>query len=199
MNRAAQLARGSATALVALFLAAFSHGVSGGEAPGGVGLALAGIVALAASVAFVGRRSTPMGTTLAVIVSQGAFHLLFGVGAGAPTGSFVESGAGHHQTVTFVAAAASASHPHTEIAMLGGHALAAALTVVYLLAVEQAAWRAIGTAARRFVLRLSSHLRPVALPLPGSRPIEAPAPRLRSRLRFTAFRYRGPPFLLVSA
>ncbi|KRC61221.1 hypothetical protein ASE14_09890 [Agromyces sp. Root81] len=202
MNRAAQLARGSATAVVALFLAAFSHGVAGGEAPGGVGLVLAGIVALGASVAFVGRRATPLRTTLAVIVSQGTFHLLFGVGAGASTGSFVASGDGHHQTVAFVdgAAAATAGHVHADTAMLLGHALAAVATIVYLLAVEQAAWRAVAAAARRFVLRLTSPVPPLALPLAAvRRPASTRVPQLRSRLRFTALGSRGPPLLLASA
>ncbi len=208
MNRAAQLARGSATAVVALFLAAFSHGVAAGEAPGGLGLLLAGIVALAASVAFVGRRSTPLRTTLAVIVSQGAFHLLFGVGAGASTGSFVVSGGGHHQTVSFadggVAAtaaggAAPAGHLHADTAMLIGHAIAAVATIVFLLAFEQAAWRAVTTVARRFALRLTAPVPQLALLPPVVRRITSTnAPRLRSRLRFTALGSRGPPFALAS-
>ncbi|MBM7832864.1 hypothetical protein JOE59_003569 [Agromyces cerinus] len=209
MNRAAQLARGSATAVVALFLAAFSHGIAAGEAPGAVGLVLAGIVALAASVAFVGRRSTPLRTTLAVIVSQGAFHLLFGVGAGAgaSSGSFVVSGtAGHHQAVAFVdgaagaAGAAPAGHVHADTAMLVGHALAAVATIVYLLAVEQAAWRTLTAAARRFVLRLTEPVPSLALLVPVVRRVLATrVPQLRSRLRFTALGSRGPPLVLASA
>ncbi|SIN86919.1 hypothetical protein [Agromyces cerinus] len=203
MNRAAQLARGSATALVALFLAAFSHGVAAGEAPGGVGLVLAGIVALGASVALVGRRTTAVRTTLAVIVSQGAFHLLFGVGAGASSGSFVVNGGGHHQqTVAFVdgGAAAPVGHVHADTAMLIGHALAAVATIVYLLAVEQVAWRTLTAAARRFVLRLTAPVPPLALLVPVvRRALATCVPRLRSRLRFTALGSRGPPLLLASA
>ncbi|MFB9308448.1 hypothetical protein BJY17_002085 [Agromyces hippuratus] len=206
MNRAAQLARGSATAVVALFLAAFSHGVAAGEAPGAVGLVLAGIVALGASVAFVGRRSTPLRTTLAVIVSQGAFHLLFGVGAGASSGSFVVSGGGHHQAVAFVDGAAGAAgtaptgHVHADTAMLVGHALAAVATIVYLLAVEQAAWRTLTTAARRFALRLTEPVPSLAQLVPGVRRVVATrVPQLRSRLRFTALGSRGPPLALASA
>ncbi|MFE6965338.1 hypothetical protein ACFVAJ_09505 [Agromyces sp. NPDC057679] len=207
MNRATQLARGAATASVALFLAAFSHGVAGGEAPGGVGLALAGIVALGASVAFVGRRSSPVRTALAVLVSQGAFHLLFGVGAGTGTGQFVVSGHGHHETVSFVdagaAAASSAVHAgHGDTAMLAGHVLAAALTIVYLLVIERAAWSALAAATRRFVLVLSGR---AAEPVPVAAPSRllglgaSAQPRLRSRLRFAALRYRGPPSLLAFA
>lgn len=202
MNRAAQLARGSATAVVALFLAAFSHGVAAGEAPGGVGLLLAGIVALGASVAFVGRRATPLRTTLAVIVSQGAFHLLFGVGAGASSGSFVVSGDGHHQAMAFVdgGGAAAVGHVHADTAMLLGHALAAVATIFYLLAVEQAAWRTLTATARRFVLRLTApvpQLAPLATVVRRVSP--ARVPRLRSRLRFTTLGSRGPPLLLASA
>ncbi|RXZ47429.1 hypothetical protein ESP57_12745 [Agromyces fucosus] len=210
MNRAAQLARGSATAVVALFLAAFSHGVAAGEAPGGLGLLLAGIVALAASVAFVGRRSTPLRTTLAVIVSQGAFHLLFGVGAGASTGSLVVRGGGHHEAVVFVdggavagaaeGAGAPAGHLHADTAMLIGHAVAAVATIVFLLAFERAAWRAVTSAARRFALRLTAPVPQLALlPLVVRRVASTNAPRLRSRLRFTALGSRGPPFARASA
>ncbi|WP_232331324.1 hypothetical protein [Agromyces laixinhei] len=201
MNRATQLARGSATAVVALFLAAFSHGVAAGEAPGGVGLAMAGIVALGASVVFVGRRATPLRTSLAVIVSQGAFHVLFGVGAGAATGSFVVGGNGHHEAVAFVGGggAAPVGHAHADTAMLLGHALAAAATIVYLLAVERAAWRAVAAVARRFVLRLTAPVPPLAQLLPDvRRAAAAPVPTLRSRLLFTALGSRGPPFLLAS-
>lgn len=213
MNRATQLARGTATASVALFLAAFSHGVAGGEAPGGVGLALAGIIALGASTAFIGRRTSPVRTALAVLVSQGAFHLLFGVGAGQGTGSFVVSGAGHHQTVSFVDAAAGAGgaaaqsahagHAFAEFgdaAMFAGHALAAALTIVYLLAVERVAWAALAAATRRFVLVLSGRAAEPAVVAarPGLARLDAFAPpRLRSRLRFAALRYRGPPSFLA--
>jgi hypothetical protein len=213
VNRAAQLARGSGTAAVALFLAAFSHGVAAGEAPGWIGLLLAGLVALGASVAFVGRRFTPLRTTLAVIVSQGAFHLLFGVGAGASAGSFVVGG--HHQAVAFVAggavgsgavggavvggAAAPVGHLHADTAMLIGHALAAAATIVYLLAIERAAWRAVTAAARRFALRLTAPVPQLALLPPVVRPVASMrAPRLRSRLRFTALGSRGPPLAVAS-
>jgi hypothetical protein len=217
VNRAAQLARGSATAVVALFLAAFSHGVAAGEAPGGVGLLLAGLVAFGASVAFVGRRFTPLRTTLAVIVSQGALHLLFGVGAGvgagASAGSFV--GGGHHQAMAFGdgaavgggavggaavgGAAAPVGHLHADAAMLIGHALAAAATIVYLLAIERAAWRAVTAAARRFALRLTASVPRLALLPPAVRPVASMrAPRLRSRLRFTALGSRGPPLAVAS-
>ncbi|MFB9641152.1 hypothetical protein [Agromyces lapidis] len=206
MNRATQLARGAATASVALFLAAFSHGVAGGEAPGGVGLALAGIVALGASVAFVGRRTSPVRTALAVLVSQGAFHLLFGVGAGPSTGQFVVSGHGHHGTVSFVdasgAAASSAHAGHGETAMLAGHVLAAALTIVYLLVIERVTWSALAAATRRFVLVLSGRAGepvPVVAPLRLLGLDAQVPPRLRSRLRFAALRYRGPPALLAFA
>lgn len=202
MNRATQLARGAATAAVAVLLAGFSHGFAGGEAPGGAGLALAALVALAASVALVGRRATPVRTALAVVVSQAAFHLLFGVGAGTSTGSFVVSGGVHHSTVAFIDAAGSTGdHGHTDGAMLIGHAIAAAVTIVYLVAVERAAWRAVGAATRRLVLRLTASnvlLVDVALPLVRGT-IGSRAPRLRSRLRFTAFGYRGPPALFASA
>ncbi|MBT2517881.1 hypothetical protein J7E29_10585 [Streptomyces sp. ISL-90] len=199
MNRATQLARGAATASVALFLAALSHGIAGREAPGGVGLVLAGLVALAASVAFVGRRSTPVRTALAVVVSQGAFHLLFGVGAGSGP-RLVVSGTGHHQAVTALEGTATAHATHTDAPMLVGHAIAAVLTIVYLLAIEAAAWRSLATAVRRFVVRLTRGIARVPAPLVVARSV-APArhARPRERLLLPGLRYRGPPALLASA
>ena len=207
MTRAAQLARGAATASVAVVLAAFSHGIAGREAPGAVGLALAAVVALGASVALVGRRSTPVRTAVAVIVSQGAFHLLFGVGA-ASSGALVVTGAGHHPSLAFVEGVAAVAgqgqtqgHPgHTDAAMLLGHAIAAALTIVYLLAFERAVWLALGAAARRLVLRLTTTTEPVAMTaaVPAHRP-GTTRPGLRGRLLFAELRYRGPPFALASA
>lgn len=198
MNRATQLARGAATASVALFLAAFSHGIAGGEAPGSVGLALAAIIALAASVAFIGRRATPVRTTLAVVAGQGAFHVLFGVGSGPASGQFVPSGGGHHGTMAFVETAGAASipgHAAHGAAMLIGHALAAVVTIVYLLVFERTAWAALATATRRFVLVLTGRAgEPVAVVVaPEPRRASLAPPALRSRLRFAALRYRGPP------
>lgn len=216
MTRAAQLVRGASTAAVAVALAGFSHGIAGREAPGGVGLVLAAMVALAASVAFVGRRSTPLRTTLAVIVSQGAFHLLFGIGAGEPA-ILATSGGGHaghaghsghaaHAGHTGVAAivdgaGTAVAHPdHSLTAMLVGHAIAGALTVLYLLAVERAAWRAAGSAARRFVLRLTGATLPAPSPLRSELRLAATVTHrpLHARLLFTALRDRGPPSLVCS-
>lgn len=200
MNRATQLARGATTAAIALFLAAFSHGVAAGEAPGGVGLVFASLVALAASVAFVGRRTTPIRVALAVTVSQGAFHLLFGVGAG--SGGLVVSGTGHHQVVTIAegAAPAAAHAAHADVAMLAAHALAAVLTIVYLLAAEGVVWRALAGTARRFVGRLTGAvtLAPAVVTVPGPA-IDAAPVRPRSRLLNSGLRYRGPPARLAFA
>ncbi|MEV1129048.1 hypothetical protein [Agromyces sp. NPDC049794] len=200
VNRATQLARGATTAAIALFLAAFSHGVAAGEAPGGVGLVFASLVALAASVALIGRRTTPVRVALAVIVSQGAFHLLFGVGAGSG-GSLVVSGTGHHQVVTIADGAATAAHSeHADVAMLAAHALAAVLTIVYLLAAEGVVWRALAGSARRLVVRLTGAvaLAPVVVTVPGPA-VDATPALPRSRLLNSALRYRGPPARLAFA
>lgn len=199
MNRATQLARGAATATVALFLAALSHGIAGREAPGGVGLALAAIVALAASVAFVGRRSTPVRTALAVVASQGAFHVLFGVGA-AGGARLVMSSTDHHHAVTVIEGTATAHAAHTDAPMLVGHAIAAVLTIVYLLALEAAVWRSLAIAVRRFVVQLTTVIPPAPAPLVVPRAV-APAghARPRERLLLPGLRYRGPPALLASA
>lgn len=204
MTRAAQLVRGASAAAIAVALAGFSHGIAGREAPGAVGLVLAGVVALAASVALIGRRSTPLRTTIAVLVSQGAFHLLFGVGAGGQAASVTIGArpgghAGHAGVVAVVDGAGPvvAHADHDLAAMLVGHAIAGALTVLYLLAVERAAWQAARTAARRFVLRMTGANLPVPHPVRSTRGWVLLCVRrlLRTCLLLAALRYRGPPAL----
>lgn len=195
MNRATQLARGATTAAIALFLAAFSHGIAAGEAPGGVGLVFAALVALAASVAFVGRRVTPIRVALAVIVSQGAFHLLFGLGAGG--GDLVVSGTGHHQVVTVVegTAPASAHAAHSDVVMLIAHALAAVLTIAYLLAAEAAVWRALMRSTRRLVSRLTGAIPTPVVVTVSLSAFDATPVLPRSRLFDSGLHSRGPPVL----
>jgi len=208
VNRATQLARGAAAAAVALFLAAFSHGAAAGEAPGGPGLALSAFVALAVSVALVGRRSSPLRVVLATAASQLVFHLLFSVGAGAGgAGALLRvSGDAHHPSVTVLpdAAAGSAAsstavvgHGHTDAAMLLGHVLAWLATVAYLLAVEAAAWRALRRAARAVLVRAVDEASALAaIPVPAGplvRPLARDRARLRGRQLVAQLRHRGPP------
>lgn len=207
MNRATQLARGAATASVALLLAAFSHGVAAGEAPGWAGLALSGVLALAASVAFVGRRSGVLRTALAVGASQLGFHLLFSVGTG--DGSLLRmSGEGHHRTVAVVdgvlgvdAGAAAPVHVHGDVAMLLGHVLAGLATVVYLLAVEAAVWRTLARAIDGFVRSIARDPLPAVtvVAIATSVPEAVERARLRGCPLLAQLRHRGPPLLLVSA
>jgi len=214
VNRATQLARGAAAAAVALFLAAFSHGVAAGEAPGWPGFALAVFVALVVSVALVGRRSSPVRVVLATAASQLVFHLLFSVGAGGGGGALLRvSGDAHHPTVTVLpdasgvapapggavagTAAAAAGHGHTDAAMLAGHLLAWLVTVAYLLAVEAAAWRALRRAARAVLARVVGEASALAaVPAPAG-PLVQPRARDRARLRgrqlIAQLRHRGPP------
>ncbi|GAA2445025.1 hypothetical protein [Agromyces soli] len=205
MNRATQLARGAAAAAVALFLAAFSHGAAAGEAPGGPGLALSAFVALAVSVALVGRRSSPLRVVLATAASQLVFHLLFSVGAGAGgAGALLRvSGDAHHPTVTALPDASGATaapllgHGHTDAAMLLGHVLAWLATVAYLLAVEAAAWRALRRTARAVLVRAVDEASALAaIPVPAGplvRPLARDRARLRGRQLVAQLRHRGPP------
>lgn len=207
MNRATQLARGAAAAAVALFLAAFSHGVAAGEAPGWPGLALSAFVALAVSVALVGRRSSPLRVVLSTAASQLVFHLLFSVGAGAGGGALLRvSGDAHHPTVTMLPDASAGSlasgaavvgHGHTDAAMLLGHVLAWLATVAYLLAVEAAAWRALRRAAQAVLVRAVDEASALAaVPVPAGplvRPLARDRARLRGRQLLAQLRHRGPP------
>ncbi|UFS57826.1 hypothetical protein [Subtercola endophyticus] len=81
-SRAARTLRGLTAAGVAVFVAALSHALGGGEAPGGIGVVLALAFSAVVCVALAGKTLSLVRLSLAVGFSQLAFHLLFSIGAG---------------------------------------------------------------------------------------------------------------------
>ncbi|MCU1481117.1 MAG: hypothetical protein JWQ19_1903 [Subtercola sp.] len=94
-SRAARTLRGLTAAGVAVFVAALSHALGGGDAPGGIGVVLALAFSAVVCVALAGRTLSLVRLSLAVGFSQLAFHLLFSVGGGgASTAAGAGAGAG---------------------------------------------------------------------------------------------------------
>ncbi|MET4637626.1 hypothetical protein [Mycetocola sp. 2940] len=187
--RRTRVVRGVLAAAVATFAAAFSHGVASGEAPSVLALAVASVLALTFCVALAGR-SSPLRLTLAVVVSQAAFHALF---AALPVTTGTATQAAHHGMISLTTDAVTHAHASTDVGMWLGHAAAAVVTVVSLLHGERVI-SAIGATLGLAFLALITAIaaRPVATPgapVPAWLPPSAVSTAL---LPFSANR-RGPP------
>lgn len=144
-TRAERFARGWLTAGVSTLVAAFSHVAGGGMQPGVLGVVLALAVAVPVSIALAGKHLSTARLTVAVALSQVAFHLLFSLGAEGGVGASAEGG--HHSALVISTVAdGSASGAVGGAMVMGGptmwlaHALAAVITIVALRRGEGAAW-----------------------------------------------------------
>ncbi|MFB2557213.1 hypothetical protein [Herbiconiux liangxiaofengii] len=141
-SRTTRVVRGLSAAAVAVFLAAFSHVVAGGGAPGQAGAALALAFSALVCIGLSGRTLSVPRLAGAVLISQFAFHLLFEVGSG--EGSGLTVAVQHHQghsLTTLVPDAVTgsadqlatvASHSHLAGLMWISHAVAAVVTIALL-------------------------------------------------------------------
>lgn len=200
--RGLRLVRGWTGAVVATSLAAGSHFLAGGNAPGLplllLALALSGLVC----TALTGRGLSLWRLSAGVALSQGLFHWLFS-GSAAPHGSGAPAG-GHGAHSPGLEPAAGTILPsaadHTSPLMWVGHAAAAVLTVAALGHGEAAVVRLV-QAVRLHVtafhpLFLPLPVRPAPAALPANRPVR-PLRNLGAPL--LVMRHRGPPLLpLVS-
>ncbi|KDP91386.1 MULTISPECIES: hypothetical protein [Clavibacter] len=176
-TRGVRVARGVVTSGVAILVAAVSHMAGGGEAPGVVGVVIAAAFALPVSTFLAGRTISVLRLAIAVAFSQGAFHLLFSVGA-ATTASTRMVG-GHHgmggSVLTTVAGGgtetAAMAGMHHGPGMWAAHVLAAAVTCVALRFGERAFWDLVALARTALVVVLHA----VAL-------LASPAGELRHRV-----------------
>jgi len=203
-SRWGRFVRGWLTASFAVFVAALSHVVAGGAAPGPVSLALALAFSGMACVALAGKTLSVLRTTFSVAFSQIVFHVLFGLGAGGAT-SLVMTGSGHHAPVTMTPGAvaavdsmgmAAAGAAGVDAWMWAAHGAAAVLTILALHQGEKAFWFLVDLAASGLavVLRWGGDLVPVAVRVPRAPVVAAddfvptPVDLLRSSLT-----RRGPP------
>jgi len=199
--RAQRLARGWIVGLVATTVAAVSHTLAGGYQPGVLSFGTALVFAGLLGTLVIGRRPSLPRLSLAVGLSQLAFHLLFSLlGSGGSRGSASESGMPGMSDMSPAAVPAPAvmnGHDHfADPGMWIAHTVAAVLTILFLRRAEQAVWTMLMRLGRVLATRLSVLLVPVAsgaLPrIPGWPHL---ARRPGQRVLVASALRRGPPLL----
>lgn len=196
--RAQRLARGWIVGLVATTVAAVSHSLAGGYQPALLSFGTALVFAGMLGTFVIGRRPSLPRLAVAVGVSQLAFHLLFsllGEGAGGTPARFgtQDMSAMNDASAVTPVPAPMTGHDHLlDPGMWIAHAVAAALTILFLRHAEVAVWNMLTRAIERVVL--------ADIPLiaaPSRRPAaQLPTvPRLSSRVVASSTRRRGPPLL----
>jgi hypothetical protein len=208
-GRGARLARGSAIALFATFIASLAHTVGGGLAPGLLTVVLALAFSVPFAIATVGRQAGLVRASIAAIGAQLALHALYSLGpAGAPaqiTMTDASAGALHahmspHVHVEQAAAEPAAAHgAHPATWMWLAHAAAAALTIVFIACTDRVL-AAVVASARGIRLAWRLLTAPVAAPRRvGTRRPEASTARLARDLHLLSRSHRGPPVALPAA
>ncbi|MET0726453.1 MAG: hypothetical protein ABWY36_08900 [Leifsonia sp.] len=187
-SRGTRVARGLTAATLATLLAACSHTIAGGSAPIGVGSIIAFAFAALVCIALAGRTLSLWRLSLAVVLSQLAFHGLFAV-----TGSAFAFGHTAHGMHELAPAMPSVSGVHSDAGMLGAHLVAALLTIAALRAGERAALAVFDV--------LLSVVRVLIAAAIGVVPIAEPRVAAAGVIRsprdlgvvLSSMRYRGPP------
>ncbi|WP_157427539.1 hypothetical protein [Agromyces salentinus] len=195
-SRWARVARGGVIAAFATFVAALSHTLGGGSAPGALAVGLSFAFSALLCIAVVGARLSAVRTVIAVGVTQFALHALYSV-QGASAAPAVR-GAGHHHLIELPPVAASAAPFAYDASMFATHLAAVVVTVVAIRRGDAA----LHAALRAMVLAVGAVIRgaPVL-------DVEAPARLMPSRsssrfaepralaglLHLSTMRHRGPP------
>ncbi|MFT2818349.1 hypothetical protein [Leifsonia sp. A12D58] len=213
-TRWARVARGWIVAVFSTFVAALSHTLGGGSAPGLLAVVLSLAFAGILCIGLAGRTLSLWRLGLSVALSQLIFHGLFSLGT--PGGALAtqavsEQGVGAHQhqivtglvsssdALTTVGVPVHGMFAH-DAGMWIAHSAAALLTIVALRHGERAFWSLFSSA----VLAIRSLWEPLApLAVPGighGIPVTARVflPRALSTLLST-MRHRGPPVSLRAA
>jgi hypothetical protein len=195
-TRAGRTVRGLIAALVATFVAAVSHSTADGVPAPLIGILLALLFAAPVCIALAGRRLSWIRLSIAVGLSQVAFHGLLLIGVGSGSGS-VTPGVGAHLHGTELAGAlgstaVDAGHAlHLQPAMWVAHAIAAVLTVLALGRGEQALRALLALTGWNLVARLLTASPTPAHRVPSARGVVVPV--LRSHHVLTVVSRRGPP------
>lgn len=198
--RAQRLARGWIVGLVATTAAAVSHSLAGGYQPGALSFGTALVFAGMLGTVVIGRAPSLPRLSVAVGVSQLAFHLMFSLLGGGAASSRADSGFGMPGMADMGASTLStplavrvqdhAADPGMWIA----HTLAAVLTILFLRRAELAVWTMLARLGRVLATRLTRVAVPVAsggvLRVPASPSI---AHRPAERLLIASALRRGPP------
>lgn len=127
--RQLRLVRAAAVSSVATLIAAVSHTLGGGSAPAPLLILAVTTLLTPLSALLVGARRSRGRVALAVLIAQGAFHVVFQV-LGSPSGSGAASALGHshHVDLSLLGPASAATAPGA--LMLLAHAVAAVLTTL---------------------------------------------------------------------
>lgn len=189
--RQLRLVRAAAVSFIATLLAALSHTFGGGAAPHPLLILAVATLLTPLAALLVGVRHSRGRVATAVLLSQGAFHLVFQA-LGSPTGTGAIGGTGHvhHIDLSLLGPVSAAAVPST--AMLFAHAVAAVLTLLLIWhgeSVIRAVVRWFDAILRRAVVAASPpHRRPLRLRSLLLPPFDAAISSGLSR--------RGPPALV---
>lgn len=186
-TRWARLVRGSFAAVIATFVAAFSHSVAGNEVPSWFSLGVSFALSLVVCVILTGRRLSLVRLAIAVTGSQALFHTLFtAVGDPTPVSSAVQ---GTHHGAVMVMSGPLAHHSGW---MWTAHACAAVITILALRFGEGAWWGLVAT-ARLFVARLLALASTVFVDVPVVRSADRFFVPRELAVLLSSRRHRGPP------
>ena len=185
-------------AVFATLIASLSHALAGGGTPSTLSLAISLAFSALVCVALTGRQLSMVRMSLAVAISQFAFHGLFsslgGATGGGETPVVVVGGHGTHAATSTLLETTTVAAHHTNGWMWTAHALAAVATIVVLRFGERAFW-GMRDAALRFIAVVVGTL-PVRV---EHQPVEPVISRVDSPTVFEFFRgslqHRGPPAL----
>lgn len=138
-SRAIRTLRGGIAAAVAIEVALLSHVLAGGAAPDALLVTLTFVIAWIVCLALAGRRLSLVRLSLAVGLSQFAFHATFSI-LGSPQASSSSGGghAHHAMTMTLDAAPHATAMIGADPLMWAAHVLAAVVTVAALYRGERA-------------------------------------------------------------
>lgn len=185
--------RGVTAAALAVFVAAWFHVAVGGAAPTPLALIASFILASPACVLLAGRRSRLWRSISSVVLSQFAFHTLFGLGQpSAVRFSGDTEMVGMPGMTLHVAGGSGAAAGFTTAAMWGAHLAAAALTIVAIRFGERALHSMLELAAR-FLVRALRLVTGRPLPRPHASTNDFLSPLQLRRLVSGSVRHRGPP------
>ncbi|MGV8884818.1 MAG: hypothetical protein ACOH1T_04420 [Microbacteriaceae bacterium] len=202
-TRWGRFGRGWLAAIFATLIAAVSHTAAGGMAPNalsiGVALAFSGVVC----VLLTARTLSLLRSTVAVVISQLAFHILFSILAAAPVGSASSGGAHLHGAtplLTSTFSSGSGDAHHTDPWMWFAHAGAALLTIAILRRGEAAFW-GMRAAALRFLRTVFVSIPRVPVAITTATTTPTPARVVSPRifvLLLGSLQHRGPPAMALA-
>ena len=192
-SRWARLTRGMLAAVFATLIASVSHALAGGGVPSSLSLAISLGFSALVCVALTGRALSAVRMSLAVAISQFAFHVVFSTLGGA-SGAMTVTGHGAHAATSISLETTRVVAHHTSAGMWFAHALAAVATIAVLRFGERAFWQ-MRDSALRFVTVVFAAL-PVIV---EHRSVEPGISRVDSPTVFAFLRgslqHRGPPAL----